>query len=82
VDYCRDLRVYLADSLGDIRYDKADWSSPWALIIGGEAHGAGAEAEALAAQRVYIPMAATTESLNAAVAAGVLLFAASRGGRP
>jgi TrmH family RNA methyltransferase len=59
-------------------YDAADWTSPWALIIGSEAHGASAEAEQLASERIFIPMAAQTESLNAAVAAGVLLFEAER----
>lgn len=76
--YCKDLTVYLADMQGDVAYDAADWSAPWALIIGSEAHGASPEAEQLAVQRVYIPMSAQTESLNAAIAAGVLLFEAAR----
>lgn len=75
---CDGMNVYLADGGGDLRYDAADWSRPWALIIGGEAHGAGDEARALATARVSIPMAAATESLNAAVAAGVILFEAAR----
>lgn len=79
---CAGLTVYLADARGDVRYDRADWSRPWALIIGGEAHGAGAAAAGIASRRVSIPMAAETESLNAAAAAAVLLFeAAQRGGR-
>jgi TrmH family RNA methyltransferase len=45
-----------------------------ALIIGGEAGGAGQEAESLAGGAVQIPMPGGMESLNAAVAAGVLLF--------
>lgn len=77
-DYCRDLTVYLADHPGDFPYDKADWSAPWALIIGSEAHGASPDAERIASQRLYIPMAADTESLNAGVAAGVILFEAWR----
>lgn len=76
--YCAGLHVYLADMTGDVSYDAADWSRPWALIIGSEAHGDSAEAASLAAQRVYIPMSGDTESLNAAVAAGVLLFEARR----
>jgi TrmH family RNA methyltransferase len=78
---CAGLRVYLADMTGDVSYDDADWSAAWALIIGSEAHGASAEAEALAQARVYIPMAAEAESLNAAVAAGILLFEAARHGK-
>jgi RNA methyltransferase, TrmH family len=76
--YCAPLRVYLADSHGDLRYNEADWSAGWALIIGSEAHGAGDQAANLASARVYIPMAAETESINAAMAAGVILFEASR----
>ena len=76
--YCYNKHVYVADSDGDMRYDEADWRTAWALIIGGEAHGAGSEGLALAQHRVYIPMAAATESLNAAVAASVILFEAAR----
>jgi TrmH family RNA methyltransferase len=80
---CAGLSVYLADMHGDVAYDAADWSNGWALIIGGEAHGASEAAAALAtagAGRVYIPMAAATESLNAASAAAVILFEAARQG--
>jgi TrmH family RNA methyltransferase len=76
--YCYNSSIYLADSEGDLAYDAADWSSPWALIIGGEADGAGREALGLAQHRVYIPMAAATESLNAAIATGIILFEAAR----
>jgi RNA methyltransferase, TrmH family len=72
--YCRETAVYLADGAGDVPYHKADWSRAWALIIGSEAHGAGSEARQLAHARVHIPMAAQTESLNAAAAAAVILF--------
>lgn len=75
---CAGMNVYLADGSGDLRYDAADWSHPWALVIGGEARGAGDEARALATARVSIPMAAATESLNAAVAAGIILFEAAK----
>jgi TrmH family RNA methyltransferase len=75
---CAGLTVYLADMQGDVTYDAADWSQPWALIMGSEAHGASAEATALAQKTVYIPMSADTESLNAAIAAGVILFEAQR----
>jgi TrmH family RNA methyltransferase len=78
VAYCDGLAVYLADMKGDVAYDAADWSSSWALIVGGEAHGASESAAALAHQSVFIPMAAETESLNAASAAAVILFEAAR----
>lgn len=77
-EYSYNQAIYVADGEGDLRYDAVDWTSRWALIIGGEADGAGAEALALAKARVYIPMAAETESLNAAMAAGIILFEAKR----
>lgn len=77
-DYCGSLRVYLATGDGEMRYDQADWQSGWAVVIGNEAHGASPEAERITTTRIVIPMAAETESLNAAVAAGVILFEALR----
>lgn len=76
-EYCHHLPLYLADMTGDVRYDLADWSN-YALIIGSEAHGASTEAEAIASHTVYIPMQSNAESLNAAIAAGILLFEARR----
>ncbi len=77
-DYCTDMLIYLADGSGEINYTDANWSGAWALIIGSEAHGASAEAAEMAQERIRISMAAETESLNAAVAAGVILFEARR----
>ena len=76
--YCRNLTIYLADMTGDVSYDAANWQQAWALIISSEAHGESDEASTLANQRVYIPMASDTESLNAAIAAGIILFEAAR----
>lgn len=70
--------VWLADAAGDLRYDQVDWIAPAALIVGGEAEGATADAAALATGRVFIPMAGGPESLNAAMAATVILFEAAR----
>ena len=70
--------VWLADAGAEFTYDAVDWTQPSALIVGGEAAGAGEEAAALATGRVRIPMAGGTESLNAAMAATVILFEAAR----
>jgi TrmH family RNA methyltransferase len=70
--------VWLADAAGEVAYDAVDWTQPSALIVGGEAVGAGQQAAALATGRVCIPMAAGVESLNAAMAATILLFEAAR----
>jgi TrmH family RNA methyltransferase len=72
--------VWLADAEGGIAYNVVDWTLPSALIVGGEAAGAGEEAAALATGRVSIPMAGGAESLNAAMAATVLVFEAARQG--
>jgi TrmH family RNA methyltransferase len=71
-------RVYLAESDGANDYAAVDWTVPCALIIGGEAEGAGEQARALARITIHIPMPGRAESLNAAVAAGILLFNALR----
>jgi TrmH family RNA methyltransferase len=75
---CANRRVYLADGNGTTRYDYADWSGRWAIIIGSEAHGAGSEARRLAQELIAIPMAAETESLNASAATSIILFEARR----
>lgn len=72
------LRVWLAVVHGGAPYYEVDWSPPLALIIGGEAEGASAEAQNLTSDRVSIPMLGLAESLNAAVAAGIILFEAAR----
>lgn len=69
-----DRTVFVADMDG---VDLGDWNPPAdaALVIGSEAHGPSAELKAVAANLVTIagsgPMG--TESLNAAVAGGILL---------
>jgi TrmH family RNA methyltransferase len=68
------LEVFLAAAGQGIAYTQADFRSPLALIVGGEAEGAGPEARRLASHLVHIPMPGGGESLNAAVAAAVLLF--------
>lgn len=68
------LQVYLADAKGGISCYQADFRTPLALIMGGEAEGAGEEAAELATARVHIPMPGKIESLNAAVAAAILMF--------
>jgi len=70
--------VWLADAAATVAYDAVDWRQPAALIVGGEAAGAGQAAEELATGRVSIPMAGGAESLNAAMAATVILFEAAR----
>jgi TrmH family RNA methyltransferase len=79
--YCESATIYLADGGGETDYAAVDWTQPWALVIGSEAHGITPEAAALSQSRVRVPMAAKTESLNAAMAAAVILFEAQRQAR-
>lgn len=70
--------VWLASADGNITYTSIDWTGPCTLLIGGEADGASVESGRLTPGRVAIPLANQTESLNAAIAAGVILFEAVR----
>jgi TrmH family RNA methyltransferase len=63
---------------GATAYDAADLAVPLALFLGAEAAGLPPEVQAAMDEHVAIPMAGRVESLNVAVAAGVLLFEAAR----
>ncbi len=68
------LTIFLAGAEGQIACWEANFRSPLALIVGGEADGASEPAKALANFVVNIPMPGKIESLNAGVAGAVLLF--------
>jgi len=67
------LQVYLADMNGRSCWE-TNLREPLALIIGGEAEGAGEEARRLTGQHISIPMLGKLESLNAGVAGSVLML--------
>ena len=69
--------VWVADASGEVAYTEPVWREPAALVIGSEGHGP-SEAALAHGARMSIPMAAATESLNAAMAATVILFEAAR----
>ncbi|HRW06581.1 MAG TPA: RNA methyltransferase [Caldilineaceae bacterium] len=69
--------LYLAQANAPQRYTEVDWCRPSALIVGGEAAGASADAMSLA-RPIAIPMHGQVESLNAAIAGAVILFEAAR----
>jgi len=71
-------QILLADPQGAVPYFAVDWTKPSVLIIGGEARGATTEARRLAQEVISIPMVRPIESLNAAVAAGIILYEAFR----
>ncbi len=61
---------------GSIDFSAADYSPPVAICVGGEGRGLPPEIERAADAAISIPMAAPVESLNAAVAAGIILYRA------
>ena len=78
--HCGDAeeRVFIAEASGSQPYYAEDLRRPFALIIGNEAHGISPQAHALASRALSIPLANQVESLNAAMATGILLFEAVR----
>lgn len=71
------LHIFLADIHGESCWE-TDFRKPLALIVGGEAQGAGEQAQKLVDTIVSIPMPGQVESLNAAVAGAVLMFEVAR----
>lgn len=65
--------VWLAEAGGQ-PYDGVDWARRSALVIGSEAAGASPELRRLATGSVGIQLSGGLESLNAGVAASILLF--------
>jgi TrmH family RNA methyltransferase len=72
------LRLWRAEAHAGETYDRVDWRAPSALVVGSEAAGHSEAARRAAPQAVHIPMPGRAESLNAAVAAGILMFAVAR----
>jgi RNA methyltransferase, TrmH family len=71
--YLTGMPVFLSDSDAEITLWDVDLCQPCALLIGGEAFGASPMGEAIATSRITIPTVGRAESLNAAVAAGILM---------
>ncbi|HEX2851289.1 MAG TPA: RNA methyltransferase [Acidimicrobiales bacterium] len=69
----------LATAVRDgVEYDALDLVSPFALVLGNEAHGLPDDLVSSVDDAVTIPMAGRTESLNVGMAAAVLCFEAAR----
>ena len=80
IDWCRshDIATVCAAVDATTSYTEVEWTGASALILGPESTGLTVEEVELAEHRVSIPMQGMAESLNVAVAAGVLLFEAAR----
>ena len=71
-------RIVSAAARGGRAPDTVDWRGRVALLLGGEGSGLSAQALAHSDELVTIPMAPPVESLNVAVAAAILVYAARR----
>jgi len=72
------LRQYAAAVRGEQNAPEADFHGPCAIWIGSEGSGLPQEIERGADARIRIPTGAAVQSLNAAIAAAVLLYEAAR----
>jgi TrmH family RNA methyltransferase len=68
------LKILLADSGGGSSMWNTDLTSPVALVVGGEAEGASDAVRDFIDDLIHIPMPGEFESLNAGVAASILLY--------
>jgi TrmH family RNA methyltransferase len=78
----RGLDLWVADARGEAVPPRTTAASrrPIALTLGSEGAGVSAALAAKAARRVGVPLAPGAESLNVAVAAGILLYEVRRAG--
>lgn len=72
-------RIVVTDVNGGVPYYEEDLSRGIALVIGNEGSGVSDTLMETADVRVTLPMKGRTESLNAAVAAAILMYEAVRG---
>lgn len=72
------IRVYAAHLLGKSGYDTFDFTGGTAFLIGNEGSGLTEATASLADDYLRIPMEGRIESLNAAMAAGILVYEAYR----
>ncbi|HJA93266.1 MAG TPA: RNA methyltransferase [Candidatus Eisenbergiella merdipullorum] len=72
------IRIYAAHLKGTLEYTEADYTGGTAFLIGNEGNGLRPETAALADCYIRIPMEGRVESLNAAMASGILMYEAAR----
>ena len=74
----RGIRIFAAHLQGETDYDACDYKGGSAFLIGNESKGLKPETAALADQYMKIPMKGAVESLNAGIAAALLMYEAAR----
>ena len=72
------LGLIAADCRASKTYIQIDWKKPRLLVFGSEAHGIGSHLREKIQELILIPMANNVESLNVAVACGIVLFESRR----
>lgn len=72
------VRTFAAHLEGKCAYDEEDYSGACAFMIGNEGNGLREQIANLSDRYIRIPMCGEVESLNAAIAASVLMFEAAR----
>lgn len=73
-----DVRTFAAHLNGERDYDREDYKRGTAFFIGNEGNGLTDDLSNMADRLVKIPMCGQLESLNAAMAAGILMYEAAR----
>ena len=74
----KQVSVFAAHLKGENTYDACDYAGGCAFLIGNEGNGLRTETADLADCYMKIPMEGSVESLNAGIAAAVLMYEASR----
>ena len=70
--------IVVTSLLGEDIYRRGPLGGKFVLVIGSEAHGVSEAVNALATVRLKLPMRGGAESLNAAVAAGIIMYELTR----
>jgi TrmH family RNA methyltransferase len=68
------LQTFIASADAKNSLWEVNLTQPLAILIGSESTGPGVEAHQLADQQLRIPMPGSSESLNAAIAASIIIF--------
>ena len=72
------IKTFAAHLGGEKIYTGCDLTVPCAVVIGNEGRGLSDEAVSCLDEKILIPMRGKTESLNAAMAAGIIMYEAAR----
>lgn len=73
---CRDFKVFSSALTSSVPYTQADYGTNYGIVIGNESAGVSSEVINASDGCVIIPMEGKVESLNAAVAAAILMYQA------